>query len=431
MKKNNNVSGIVSILIIFALVIGVWKGPVIFDDIIKRDNLETSESVEAARVSGKSEMRAVWISYLEFQTAGVNRMSKGQFQKYIDKVFNKCKTLKMNTVIVQVRPYGDAMYKSNYFPWSAVASGKQGRNPGYDPLAYMVQSAHKKGLEIHAWLNPYRVMSNNMKTSYLASANPAKKWMNAKSSTKRRNVLSFDGAKYYNPAKRDVRNLIVNGVKEIVQKYDVDGIHFDDYFYPALGSNYKNNFDAKEYNAYKNACKKNKKNAMSIISWRRNNVNLLLKDVYSSIKKIDKNVSFGVSPAGNINNLYASDRYYCDVKKWMGTTGYVDYICPQVYWSFTNKYCPYTSTVKRWASIKKSANVKLFIGLAAYRAGISKSEARAIGDIGWSKSKQELKKQVVIARKYKKVSGFVFYRYDNMVSSKTKTEIQNLKRVLK
>ncbi|MBQ1394168.1 MAG: family 10 glycosylhydrolase, partial [Lachnospiraceae bacterium] len=299
------------------------------------------------------------------------------------------------------------------------------------PLAYMVQSAHKKGLEIHAWLNPYRVMSNNMKTSYLASANPAKKWMNAKSSTKRRNVLSFDGAKYYNPAKRDVRNLIVNGVKEIVQKYDVDGIHFDDYFYPALGSNYKNNFDAKEYNAYKNACKKNKKNAMSIISWRRNNVNLLLKDVYSSIKKIDKNVSFGVSPAGNINNLYASDRYYCDVKKWMGTTGYVDYICPQVYWSFTNKYCPYTSTVKRWASIKKSANVKLFIGLAAYRAGISKSEARAIGDIGWSKSKQELKKQVVTARKYKKVSGFVFYRYDNMVSSKTKTEIQNLKRVLK
>lgn len=430
MKKNSNINGIVSIFIVVALIVGVWKGPAFFQTIMKQD-MESSESIEAASASNTEEMRAVWISYLEFQSAGVSKMSKGQFQKYIDNMFTKCKSLKMNTVIVQVRPYGDAMYSSKYFPWSAIISGKQGKNPGYDPLKYMISSAHKRGLEFHAWLNPYRVMSNNMKTSYLSSSNPAKKWMKSSCSSKRRNVLSLEGAKYYNPSKSDVKTLIVNGVKEIVQNYDVDGIHFDDYFYPALGSNCKNNFDAKEYNAYKKNCKKNKKTAMSIVSWRRNNVNQLLKMVYSSIKKIDKSVSFGVSPAGNINNLYASDRYYCDVRKWMSNSGYVDYICPQVYWSFTNKYCPYKNTVKQWAAMKKSSKVKLYIGLAAYRAGISRNEAKVIGDIGWCSSKQELKKQVIAARKYKQVSGFVFYRYDNMVSAKTKSEIKNLKTVLK
>ena len=228
MKKNSNVNGIVSIFIVVALIVGVWKGPAFFQTIMKQD-MESSESIEAASASNTEEMRAVWISYLEFQSAGVSKMSKGQFQKYIDNMFTKCKSLKMNTVIVQVRPYGDAMYSSKYFPWSAIISGKQGKNPGYDPLKYMISSAHKRGLEFHAWLNPYRVMSNNMKTSYLSSSNSAKKWMKSSSSSKRRNVLSLEGAKYYNPSKSDVKTLIVNGVKEIVQNYDVDGIHFDDY----------------------------------------------------------------------------------------------------------------------------------------------------------------------------------------------------------
>lgn len=265
----------------------------------------------------------------------------------------------------------------------------------------------------------------------LSKKNYARKWKKSSSASKRRNVLSLDGKLYYNPAKKDVQNLIVNGIKEIVTKYDVDGIHFDDYFYPALGGNYKSNFDAKEYNVYKKTCKKKKKKALSIVQWRRNNINTLVKKVYKTIKSVDKTIQFGISPAGNLANLYASDRYYVDVKKWMGNTGYIDYICPQIYWSFTNKYCPYKKTVKSWVDIKKKNNVDLYIGLAAYRAGISKKEAKAIGDIGWSKSKKELKKQVLAARKYSKVKGFVFYRYDNMVSSRLKTEVKNLKKVLK
>lgn len=429
MKTTSKWQSIVCIGLILTMLIGVWKGPEYLSALTSSDTQVSESVVQAASASDTQELRAIWISYLDFASAGVSKMGEKKFQKYINKMFDNCVKMKMNTVIVQVRPFGDAMYDSEYFPWSAVASGKQGRNPGYDPLAYMVKAAHARNLEIHAWINPYRVTLSDTKWSSLSSSNPAVKWKKSKDSSTKRRVLSFGGAMYYNPAKASVRELIVNGVEELVSNYDVDGIHMDDYFYPTLGSNYKNNFDALEYKAYKNNCRKNGKTALEIVQWRRKNVDLLLSQVYDAIKKIDSKVVFGVSPAGNINNLYGSDRYYCDVKKWMSKSGYIDYICPQIYWSFSNKICPYTATVKRWCSIKKNANVDLYIGLAAYRAGISKSEAQAIGDIGWSSGKNILKRQVTTARKQKKVKGFVFFRYDNMVSSKTKKEVSNLKKV--
>lgn len=429
MESNSKKNSIISLVIIFVLLFGTWKG----SDLLPSSEISSTKKIEQTVQAAKKaeEIRAVWISYIDLQNAGVSKMSKQKFEKYINSMFSKCVKLKMNTVIVQVRPFGDAMYASKYFPWSVVSSGRQGKYPGYDPLKYMVKAAHKKGLEIHAWLNPYRVTLSGTNVKKLSKKNQARKWRASSSASKRRNVLTFDGKLYYNPAKKDVRNLIVNGVKEIVKNYNVDGVHFDDYFYPALGTKYKSNFDAKEYKAYKKKCAKEKKKAKSIIAWRRSNVDTLVKQVYQAVKKIDKNVQFGISPAGNMNNLYASDRYYVDVKKWMKHTGYVDYICPQIYWSFTNKYCPYKKTVKRWVSAKKNSKVDLYIGLAAYRAGISKKEARSIGDTGWCKSKKELKKQVVAARKYKKVSGFVFYSYGNMVSGRLKTEVKNLKTVLK
>lgn len=429
MKTTSKRQSIMCIVLILVMLIGIWKGPQ-YVNMLTNADAEVSERVAQVASSGETqEMRAIWISYLDFASAGVSKMSENKFQNYINKMFDNCVKLKMNTVIVQVRPFGDAMYNSKYFPWSVVASGKQGRSPGYDPLKYMVKAAHARKLEIHAWINPYRVTLSDTKWSSLSVSNPAVKWKKSKDSSTRRNVLSFGGAYYYNPAKASVRKLIVNGVKELVNNYSIDGIHMDDYFYPTLGTNYKNNFDALEYKVYKKNCRKNGKAALGIVQWRRKNVNLLLSQVYDAIKQIDESNVFGVSPAGNINNLYGNDRYYCDVKKWMSKSGYIDYICPQIYWSFTNKICPYTATVKRWCSIKKNANVDLYIGLAAYRAGISKAESKAIGDTGWSSGRDILKRQVTTARKQKKVKGFVFFRYDNMVSKKVKKEIGNLKKV--
>ncbi len=378
------------------------------------------------------EMKGVWISYLEFSSAGVSNMTKKQFQRYIDSMFERISSMGMNTVIVQVRPNADAMYPSKYFPWSVYASGKQGKSPGYDPTEYMVWAAHKKGLKFYAWINPYRVSAESTDFSKLSTDNMAKKWRESKNVNERRNVLSYQNGLYFNPSQKSVRTLIVNGIKELVMNYDLEGIVFDDYFYPSLGSTYKTNFDAKEYREYKKICLQNGNKPKSIENWRRSNISALLKRVKTAIHNLDSSLSFGVSPQGNISNLNSSSANYCDVKKWMNSKSYLDFICPQIYWSKENPVSPYEKVVKQWINLGDRSKVKLYVGIAVYKAGMSRQEANALSpaDLRWSQIKTNLKEQVVIARKTEQVSGFMFYRYDNMVSSKAKVEMKNLQTVL-
>lgn len=379
---------------------------------------------------GEQEMRAVWISFLEYDSNQVYNMTETQFQSYINKMFNNIVNLNMNTVIVQVRPYADAMYQSSYFPTSRYAVGKEGKALSYDPLQYMVEAAHKQGLEIHAWINPYRITTTSTNINTLSSKNQARVWRKSSDKNLNRNVLTFDGGLYYNPAKKDVHNLIVNGVKEIVKNYSVDGIHFDDYFYPALGNNYQKNFDYKEYKEYKTKQEKNNQSAMSIVFWRRNNVDILVKQVYRAIKNENSNVKFGISPAGSLENLYTKDRYYCDVKKWMKQDGYIDYICPQIYWSFNHSYSPYKKTLLQWTALSKKSNIDLFVGIAAYRTGSTVQESKVMNDMGWANKTTVLREQILYARQTGKVNGFMFYRYENLISTKAKKEVNNLKKVL-
>lgn len=381
----------------------------------------TAEPAVTPKISptpvAEEEMKAVWISYLEFSTT---KQTEAQFKKKINTMFDNCVSYGMNTVIVQVRPFSDAMYKSEYFPWSRYASGTQGVDPGYDPLEIMVDLAHKKGLKIQAWLNPYRVTLASTSASSLANGHPAKKWMNSTNEDTKRNVLSYGGNLYYNPSKSAVRTLIVNGVKEIVKNYDIDGIHFDDYFYPSFDSNnYEDVFDATEYETYVENCEEAGTEPNNIVSWRRGNVNKLVREVYAAVKELDFNVVFGISPAGNIDNLLSNVKYYANVKTWMSNTNYVDYICPQIYWSFQNKVCPYAETVDRWISLKKSDTVKLYIGIAVYRAGTDV-------ETEWKNSNDVLKRQILYGRSKKEVSGFCFYRYDSFQASTSKIELANL-----
>lgn len=379
-----------------------------------------------------SELKGVWISYLEFSNGGVEKMTKSQFKTYINKVFDQCKAMKLNTVFVQIRPSGDAFYPSKYFPWSNYCSGKQGKSPGYDPTAYMVSAAHKRGLAFYAWLNPYRVSAVSSDINKLSPDNQARKWRKSKDASVRRNVLTYDNKLYFNPSKAAVRKLIVNGVKEVVKKYKVDGIVFDDYFYPNLGSNYQKKFDYIEYSQYQKNCKKQKKTAKSIVQWRREQVNMLLKNVKTAAKSINKKVRFGVSPEGNIRNLISNHSHYCDVKNWMKTNTYMDFICPQLYWSKTNPVSPYNGVLEQWIKLKKTKNIKLYVALAAYKAGCTKKEAKSLSpsDLRWNTSSTNLKEQVLMGRKSGQVSGYVFYRYDNLVSSKAKKERYHLMTVL-
>jgi uncharacterized lipoprotein YddW (UPF0748 family) len=370
------------------------------------------------------EFRAVWISYLEYMNYGKGGFTEASFKSAIDTMFDNVVKMNMNAVVVQVRPFGDAMYNSSYFPWSKYASGTQGVDPGFDPLKYMVEAAHERGLQFHAWLNPYRVTTASTDYSQLSKDNPARVWHDDKDKTNDRNVLSYAGNLYYNPASKEVQTLITNGVKEIVQNYDVDGIHFDDYFYPSLGSNYASNFDSVEYKTYASECKTNGKTALSIADWRRNNVNTLVKNVYASIKKIDASVQFGISPGGFYDSLTSNLGYYVDYKTWLSSDKYIDYICPQIYWTFSNSSYPFDKTLDKWLSFRTSPTVKMYVGIATYKAGSSLEP-------DWKNNVNELKDQVEYSRDTGLVDGFVFFRYDFFNNKTTKPGVDKLLAIMK
>ena len=266
-------------------------------------------------VSG-GELRGVWISYLDW-----NRWPKDYngFKQAVDSSMDLCAQKGMNAVFVQVRPDGDAMYPSKYFPWSKFASGQQGKDPGYDPFAYVVQSAHARGLQVHAWINPFRITGYLNRYSDLSSSNPAIAWANDADPSNDRWVLVHQGEYYYNPAIPQVRQRIIDGVREVVEGYDVDGIHFDDYFYPNVNDEDVSLwFDKPEYLAGGAS--------VGIADWRRDNVNQLVKGVYSTIKSVKPGVVFGVSPEGYLKNLRLNTRLFVDIDTWMTQPGYVDYI---------------------------------------------------------------------------------------------------------
>lgn len=384
--------------------------------------------VFAKEANDEDEFKAVWISYLEFESrlkdpvTGKNGFTEERFQKMIDEMFDNVVDLNMNAVVVHVRPFGDAMYPSEYFPWSKYISGTQGKDPGFDPLAYMVEAAHERDLEFHAWINPYRVTSGTTNIDSLSKDNQARKWRTNKSTKDDRYVLSFDGSLYYNPSVMWVQSLIRDGIEEIVKNYDVDGIHFDDYFYPTLGTNYKKNFDYKEYNEYTDWCKENDIKIKSIENWRRENVNRLIKKVYATIKEINETVEFGISPGGFLDYLLMKDRYYCDINTWLSTPGYVDYIAPQLYWSFDHKTFPYDKTLNNWLKLRTNKDVKVYVGIATYRAGSTLEKA-------WKNDPELLKKQVEYGRE-SGVDGFLFFRYDFFYNKTTQKGVKHLLEIL-
>lgn len=339
-----------------------------------------------------NEKRAVWISYLDFGSL-LKGKSEGQFSANIDAAFDKVKYLGLNTVIVQVRPFGDALYKSEYFPWSKYASGTEGVSPGYDPLKIMTTKARQKGLKIEAWINPYRVRTNGS-FAELSNNNPAKLWQGTDK------VIEFNGGIYYNPSNESSRQLIVDGVSEIVRNYDIDAIHFDDYFYPTTSEA----FDQSSYNA--------SGTSLSLADWRRENVNKLVRAVYSEIKSIKPSCQFGISPQSSIEKNY--NVQYVDAAKWLSTPGYVDYIMPQIYHGFSNSKMPFAETVRAWNNLIKT-NVKLEIGLSPYKIGVEDKYA-GNGRYEWIEEENLLKRMTEFSRTQNSYNGIALFRYDSIVN---------------
>ncbi|MFR2018954.1 MAG: glycoside hydrolase family 10 protein, partial [Eubacterium sp.] len=292
----------------------------------------------------KNEYRkAVWIAYYELSEFTKGK-SEYEFEQKINDEFSKLSSYGFNTVTAQIRPCADAFYLSEYFPSSVYFNGTQGGEMLYDPLEIMCSVAQKYKLNIEAWINPYRVSQDDDYTK-LSSDNFAIK--------NKRMTKIVDGKIYFNPAYDKVTNLIVNGVKEIVKNYNISAIHFDDYFYPTQSKN----FDKKEYKKYGGG--------LSLTDWRRQNVTNMVKRVYETIKSVNKNIEFGISPASNIEN--DKNNLYADIETWVKSR-YVDYICPQVYFGFKNVYQPFMFTVKKWAKLCENTDVDLYIGLPLYKA---------------------------------------------------------------
>lgn len=287
-----------------------------------------------------------------------------------------------------------------------------GRNPGYDPLKDMVAAAHKAGMKIHAWVNPMRIQISGT-PSILAQTNLYNTWKS--DPAKAGWVVDSGNGKYYNPAYQEVRKLIADGVKEIAQNYDVDGIQFDDYFYPTQDAA----FDQAAYNSYCTGAAKNG-TPLSLMEWRRANVNAFVSLVYSEIKSVKPNLPFGIAPQGNVEN----DRNMgADVNAWCTTQGYIDYVCPQLYVNFENPVLPFNTAAETWRKLVTNQKIKLYLGLAVYKAGSDVDSGT------WKKSTNILAQQVELGRKTS-CDGFMFYSWEYLNNSQTKDEVQNVMKVL-
>lgn len=368
------------------------------------DNIAAlSSKATADTPESDEEMRGVWVSYMELSMENESSKTQKAFEDKFTEIAQKCRESGFNTLIVQVRPFCDALYKSSYFPWSHILTGTQGENPQYDALQIMCDICKKYNLKIHAWINPYRVSSNETPKK-LSDNNPYIK--NSEIGIKTDNGIFLD------PSNETAQQLISDGVKEIAENYDVDGIQFDDYFYPTK----EESFDKKQYEAYIE--KYGKENSMSLDNWRMQNVNTLICKVYRTIKSVDSSVEFGISPQGNIDN---NDGLYADVKSWCTCKGFADYICPQIYFSLENPALTFEDCLDSWTSLDFDEDVKLYVGLGGYKAGNGEYDEET-----WLLSDSILADEYDILRNNKSVRGFMLYSYNSLEDDTAKKEINNL-----
>lgn len=339
----------------------------------------------------------MWFSYLDLASM-IKEKSKSEFEASIKQAFTKVMKDDYNTVFVQVRPFGDALYESEVFPWSYTITGTEGEDPGYDPLEVMIKAAHDRGLKVEAWVNPYRIRTASNSGYELDEDSLAYYWLVEDTG----DVIEYNGGIYYNPGSELARNHIIEGVAELVEKYDIDGVHFDDYFYPTTDAA----FDSDTYQEYKNGGGK-----LSLAAWRRENVNELVRETYAEIKRIDSSVRFGISPQGNTDINY--NEQYIDVEKWLSGSGYVDYICPQVYYGFENDTCPFSATVKEWDNMIENKNIELYIGISASKIGLEDKWAGS-GRNEWVENSNMLARMVAQARKSSHYGGFAMYSYRSL-----------------
>lgn len=355
------------------------------------------------------EVKAVFISYIEINEYIKNdnyEISKSNIRKII----NNIKNMNLNTIILQVRAASDSIYNSKIYPKSLYLVEEE-KDSYYDVLDYFIEEAHKYNVKIIAWINPYRVRTTNNIES-ISKYNPAYKYINT-------DTLYIENGIYYNPSKKEVTDLIVKGVEEVLE-YKIDGLLFDDYFYPST------KIDEKDYQEYIN-----NNDYVSPENYRLDVINNMVKKVYKKCKA--KNIPFGISPDGNIDNNY--NTHYADIKTWMSKNGYIDFIMPQIYYGFYNSSRSYLNTLNEWESYLVNENIDLYVALAFYKIGQYDKYAKS-GSNEWLENDNIIMREILLSRNVKKYKGFALFRYDNIFNenvftNNTVKEIENLKKIIK
>lgn len=347
----------------------------------------------------------MWLSYAEVD----NLLNSGLRDSY-NEVLEDCRSLGVTDIFVHVRAFGDAVYPSELFPLRETA------NKDFDALAVMVELTHKADIRFHAWINPYRVRTQDEEVNALSEKSPARVWLQDENGENDINVCFSNGI-YLNPASAQVRRLVIDGVREILRNYDVDGIHFDDYFYPTA----EPAFDEASYNAYAS----NNGQPLSLADWRCANVNQLISGTYTAVKFFDKDLIFSVSPAASLQKN--KENLFADVKAWI-SGGCVDWIIPQLYFGFEYPEKEYTfdRLLKEWSLLERAENVKLMVGLAAYKL----DEADAIDAEEWQTNTELLARQTGLCRGSDEVSGHIYYSHTALFRNKDKN-MQALESLLK
>ena len=341
----------------------------------------------------KRELRGVWIaSVVNIDWPSANNLTTAQQKQELIQQLDNHQRAGINAILLQIRPSADALYAKSREPWSRFLTGQPGQapKPFYDPLEFAIIEAHKRGMELHAWINPYRatfdLVAANTTPDHITRQKPH--WF-----------FTYGGKKLFNPGLPEVREYITGIVMDIVRNYDIDGIHFDDYFYPYPDRG-KPIPDAETFRKYPNGFH-------NVDDWRRNNVNLLIQKVSDSIHREKKYVKFGVSPFGIWDNkknhplgsassgLSGYRQLYADALKWL-KEGWVDYINPQIYFPFGNPSAPYEVLTDWWS--QHTYGRHLYIGHAAYRAQENRE--------GW-RDRSQIPKQVRYARQHGQ--GSIYY----------------------
>lgn len=377
----------------------------------------------------EEEFRGVWVSTvfnLDFPSK--KGLSEEEYKEEYLELLDNVEALNMNSVIFQVRPKLDAFYKSEINPWSVNLTGEEGLDPKWDPLEWMIQETHNRGLEFQAWFNPYRVTTNKdeekTKEEKLLELS-AKNWARQNPDM----VLEIDGRLYLNPGEPRVINHVNKSILEVVENYDVDGIHLDDYFYPNRKIEEK---DLAYTEEEKITFTKYGKKFDNISDWRRSNTDKLVKKLSNSIRlynlKNEKQVQFGISPFGiwghkahhpmgseegvgsetPITSQGSYDNQFADTRKWV-KNNWIDYIAPQIYWTFDQEAAPYGELVNWWADVVRDTDVNLYIGHASYKKWDPNNK-----ELAWD-NPREISNQLKFNSLYEEVKGSIFFRYKSLL----------------